>query len=142
MPVEPKYHTAEHILTAVMKELYNGIILDFHLKGNKVRCDYNVTFDSSLEDAFERIENRVNEVIIRNLDISYTNMSREEAERVARLSKVPEDKDKIRLVKIGDYNTTACSGNHVSNTSEIGKMEIRTYHQHSPDVVRLTFMLR
>lgn len=141
MPVEPRYHTAEHILTAVINEIYGGEVVEIHFKGNKARCDYRFTPDVPLEEAIRKIEKRVNEVISKNYDVSIEFAEREEAARLARLKKVPEEKEKIRLVRIGDFNITACSGEHVKNSSEVGRMEIRTFHQLTPDIVRLTFMI-
>jgi Ser-tRNA(Ala) deacylase AlaX len=83
----------------------------------------------------------VNEIISGNYDVSIEFAERGEAAKFARLKKVPEENDKIRLVKIGGFNTTACSGEHVKNTSEIGRMQIRTFHQLAPGIVRLTFMI-
>jgi misacylated tRNA(Ala) deacylase len=141
MPVEPRYHTAEHILTAVVGEIYGGEVVEIHFKGNKARCDYRFVPDVPLEEAIRRIEKRVNEVISGNHDVAIEFASREEAVKLARLKKVPEEKNKIRLIKIGGFDTTACSGEHVKNTSEIGRMEIRTFHQLEPGIVRLTFMI-
>lgn len=141
MPIDPKYHTAEHILTAVIGELYSGEVVEIHFKGNKARCDYKLSPDGPLEETIRKINNRVNEVIAADYDVSVEYASREEAARLARLKKVPEEKDKIRLVRIGGFNVTACSGEHVKKTSEIGRMEIRTFHQLEPGIVRLTFMI-
>jgi Ser-tRNA(Ala) deacylase AlaX len=141
VPVEPKYHTAEHVLTAVIKELFKGIVTDCRQKGKKVRCDYQLDTDIPLEEAIRGAEKRANEIISSNMDILIETVPREEAVKVAKLKKVPKDKDSIRLVRIGNYDVTPCSGQHVSNTDEIGKIEIRTFHQISPDTIRLTFVL-
>ncbi len=47
---DPRQHSAEHILTAVFGHLFNGKILDFRFKGDKVRCDFEIETDSPLED--------------------------------------------------------------------------------------------
>ena len=141
MPVEPRYHTAEHILTAVIGELYNGEVVEIHFKGNKARCDYRFVPDVPLEEAIRRIEKRVNEIISGNYGVAIEFAERDEAAKLAGLKKVPEENDKIRLVRIGGFNTTACSGEHVKNTSEIGPMQMRTFHQLAPGIVRLTFMI-
>ncbi|MBN2135449.1 MAG: hypothetical protein JW737_06930 [Acidobacteria bacterium] len=142
MPVEPKYHTAEHIVTAVFDELYDGILTDTRFKGIKVRLDYSVKLDEPIEEIAQKVESRANEIVKRNLDISYETITREEAEARMILRKVPADMDPIRLVHIGDYNATPCSGEHVKNTSEIGVIEIRTYNITEDGSLRITFMLR
>ena len=41
------------------------------------------------------------------------------------LSKLPEETgETLRIVKIGDYDACACIGQHVGNTSEIGRFRI------------------
>ena len=55
-------------------------------------------------------------------------MPRAEAESIADLGKLPEHaSDTLRIVRIGDYDTCACIGAHVSNTSEIGKFTILSH---------------
>jgi len=141
MPVDPKYHTAEHVLTAVISELFDGIITDSRFKGKKVRCDYRFKTDMPLEEAIKKAENRANRIISSKYDIKIETVPRDKALKMVKLRKVPEEQDPIRLVKIADYDITPCSGEHVSNTIDIGRMEIRTYHHITPDTVRLTFVL-
>lgn len=141
MPVEPKYHTAEHILTATIEELYNGTIKEVHFKGKKVRCDYAVKFDIPIEQAMTKIESRVNEIVTSDLEVTLEIIDRVEAEKRMILRKVPKDMDPIRLVKIGSFDTTPCSGEHVKRTGQVGHVEIRTYNQIDEETIRLTFML-
>lgn len=49
-PIDPKQHTAEHILTGVFGLLFNGKILDTRFKGTKIRCDYEIKSDLPLEE--------------------------------------------------------------------------------------------
>jgi Ser-tRNA(Ala) deacylase AlaX len=52
-------------------------------------------------------------------------MSRSEAATLVDLSKLPDDASQtLRVIKVGDYDACACIGQHVTNTSEIGKFEI------------------
>ncbi len=141
MAIEPRYHTAEHLQSAAFEELFEGIIVDTRFKGKKVRCDYKVKLDIPLEEAAKKIENRVNQLITDDLPVTYETVTREQAEEMMVLRKVPHDMDPIRLVKIGDYDVTPCSGEHVKSTSEIGRFESRTIHQLDDDTIRITFML-
>lgn len=53
------------------------------------------------------------------------------------LSKLPDDaSETLRIVRIGDYDTCACIGAHVSNTSEIGSFRIIS-HSYADGVWRL-----
>ncbi|MFC1655885.1 hypothetical protein ACFL3C_03385 [Patescibacteria group bacterium] len=52
---------------------------------------------------------------------------------------MPEEAEKIRIVRIGEDVITPCRGEHVKNTSEIGVIKIRTYNYINPRTLRLTF---
>ena len=55
-------------------------------------------------------------------------MNRKEASRIADLSKLSADASEIlRIIKVGEYDACACIGQHVKNTSEIGRFEILTH---------------
>lgn len=143
MPVEPRYHTAEHIISAAFERLYEGIITDTRFKGKKVRCDYRLADDDKVLDEIVRsVEEKANEIVEADIEISHETVTREEAERMMEMRKVPTDMDPIRLVRIGDFDITPCSGEHVSRTSGVGRIEIRTFTRISPDTIRLTFMLK
>ena len=123
--VDPGMHSAEHLLNQTMDRMYGcGRCFNAHVEKKKSKCDYH--FDHALtEDEAESIESTVNDIIEKNLAVSEEFISREEAARKYNLGKVPENAgDRIRIVKIGDYDACPCIGPHVQNTSEIGKFRI------------------
>ena len=64
----------------------------------------------------------------RNLDVTISFLSREEASALVDLSKLPEDASPtLRIVRVGDYDTCACIGAHVANTAEIGTFKILSH---------------
>jgi alanyl-tRNA synthetase len=73
----------------------------------------------------QEIEDKVNEVIKQHLPVTVEFCSREEVPHDVDLSKLPEEaSDLLRIVKVGNYDTCACIGTHVNNTSEIGTFKI------------------
>jgi misacylated tRNA(Ala) deacylase len=122
---DPPMHSAEHILNQTMVRMFNrGRSINAHIEKKKSRIDYNIDRDLTAEEKLE-IEKRVNDVINSNLNVSEEFISREEAERVFNLNKLPDDAgERIRIIRIGDYDACPCSGPHVSNTSEIGNFKI------------------
>ena len=95
-----------------------------HVEKKKSKCDYILDKEPTPEQVAE-IENNVNEVISRNLDVTVEFMDREQAASILDLSKLPEDASQtLRIVRIGDYDACACIGAHVANTSEIGTFKI------------------
>jgi len=140
-PTDPRQHSAEHILTAVFGLLFIGKLLDTRFKGTKVRCDFAVQSELPLEQIIEQAEAKTNEIILQNLDVTFQQMTAEEAASYCSLHRLPEGAGNIRLVRIGQDVVTPCSGPHVKNTSEIGRLRIRTFNFVEPGLIRLTFVV-
>lgn len=121
----PPMHTAEHILNQTMLRLYGcERSRNTHIERKKSKCDYTLTITPTSEQIAE-IENRVNETISRHLPVTVEFLPRDQVPACVDLGKLPENaSETLRIVKIGDYDTCACIGQHVSNTSEIGKFKI------------------
>lgn len=118
-------HTSEHILNATMVRLFGcPRSKNAHIERKKSKCDYILDSEPS-EEMVSQIENAVNDVIARGLDVTVGYVGREQAAAMVDLSKLPEDaSDTLRIVRIGDYDICACIGAHVTNTSEIGTFRI------------------
>jgi Ser-tRNA(Ala) deacylase AlaX len=134
-------HTAEHILNQTMVRIF-GISRSFsnHIERKKSKCDYH--FDRPLTDEeIEKINTLVNQIISKKYDVKEHFISRQEASAEFDLSKLPEEKgETIRIIKVGDYDSCPCSGEHVKNTSEIGKFAISTV-SHENGVLRIRYKL-
>ncbi len=134
-------HTAEHLLNATMVKKF-GCSRSFnaHIERKKSKCDYHLDSEPTSEEMNE-IENMVNQVISQNLPVTSELVRRSEVEGKVDLSKLPEDAGvMLRVVKVGDYDICACIGDHVENTSEIGKFKISTY-SYQDGVLRIRFKL-
>ena len=107
-----------------------------HVERKKSKCDYILDSEPTPEQVAE-IEAKVNEAIAAGLDVVIEFMDREKAAAIVDLSKLPDDaSETLRIVRIGDYDTCACIGAHVSNTSEIGSFRIIS-HSYADGVWRL-----
>jgi misacylated tRNA(Ala) deacylase len=122
---DPRMHSAEHILNQTMVRMFNkGRSFSNHIEKKKSKCDYHFDRDLTTEEISE-IENRVNAEIRKNYGVSEEFLPREKAEKDYFLGRLPSDAgDKIRIIKIGDYDACPCSGIHVKNTSEISGFKI------------------
>ena len=118
-------HTAEHILNQTMVRMFNcGRSMNAHIERKKSKCDYMLA-EAPTPEQVEAIVLKVNEVIDMQLPVVEELMSRSEAATLVDLSKLPDDASQtLRIIKVGDYDACACIGQHVTNTSEIGKFEI------------------
>lgn len=121
-------HSAEHILNQTMVRMFGcGRSVNAHIEKKKSKCDYYLE-EAPTEEQIVEIEARVNEVISQNLPVWEELMSREEAAKIADLSKLSaEASDTLRVIRIGEYDACACIGQHVSNTSEIGIFKILSH---------------
>ncbi len=134
-------HSAEHLLSAVMRRLYGSPRnLEMHLGAKKCKCDYRVPRPLDSGD-LAQIESAVNAEIVADHPILVTTLSRAEAERRLDLWKVPAEATMIRIVRIGGIDETACSGDHVERTGKIGRFVIKSADPRSPDVIRIRWTL-
>ncbi len=135
-----RMHSAEHLLTAVMRRLYGSPRnLEFHLGDRKTKCDYEVVRPLGPEDA-RSIENAVNAEIRRDHPVNVMQITRGDAQHLD-LWKVPPDAETIRVVRVGDVDETPCSGEHVEHAGEIGRFVLKSYEMRSPTLVRIRFGL-
>lgn len=118
-------HTAEHILNQTMVRMFAcGRSVNAHIERKKSKCDYLLT-QAPTPEQVDAIVSRVNEVINSKLPVYEQLMSRSEAATLVDLTKLPDDaSDTLRIIRVGDYDACACIGQHVDNTSEIGRFEI------------------
>ena len=121
-------HTAEHILNATMIKMFGcPRSRNAHIEKKKSKCDYILDAEPT-EAQIAEIEAKVNEVIGQNLDVTIEFMPLAQAGAYVDLSKLPENvSETLRIVKVGDYDTCACIGAHVENTSGIGTFKILSH---------------
>ncbi len=118
-------HTCEHILNQTLVRMFGcGRSVNAHIERKKSKCDYLLN-EAPTEAQIAEITQKVNEVIDAHLPVYEELMSREEAAKIADLSKLPADaSETLRVIRVGDYDACACIGQHVDNTSELGRFEI------------------
>ena len=118
-------HTCEHILNQTMVRMFGcGRSVNAHIERRKSKCDYMLSQAPTDEQIIE-ITNRVNQIIDSHVPVFEELMSREAAAKIADLSKLPADaSETLRVIRVGDYDACACIGQHVDNTSELGRFEI------------------
>jgi misacylated tRNA(Ala) deacylase len=120
-----RMHSAEHILNQTMVRMFGcGRCFSAHITKKKSKCDYH--FDRPLsEEEMREIEGRVNEVIETGVPLTEEYLNQEEARRHYSLERLPEGTgNRLRIVRIGDYDACPCIGSHVRTTKEIGRFRI------------------
>ena len=118
-------HTAEHILNQTMIRVFGcKRSMNAHIERKKSKCDYFLT-EVPTEAQMQEVERRVNEEIAKHYPVTIDFVSLEEAAKIVDLSKLPDQVgETIRIIRVGDYDSCACIGQHVQNTSEIGTFKM------------------
>lgn len=122
---DPRMHSAEHIVNRTMIRMFDcGRSFSAHIEKKKSKLDYH--FDRPMTDAEKsELERRVNEVIEAGLPIDEEFIPRAEAEEKFNLGRLPADAgDRIRIIRVGDYDACPCIGPHVKSTGEIGGFRV------------------
>jgi len=137
----PQMHSAEHILNQTMVRMF-GCERSFsnHIEKKKSKCDYH--FERNLtENEIDEINSNVNKIIQQDLQVAEEFISRKDTGEKFNLTRLPDDSgDKIRIIKIGDYDACPCSGLHVAHTKEIGRFNINST-SFNDGVLRIRFKL-
>lgn len=122
-----RYHTAQHLLSAVLLDMYDAETTGNQLYDDRARidCAYERFHGADLED----IEDDVQSLIDDDLPVRWYELSRERAEAEldpsrTRLDLLPDAVDPVRIVEIEGVDRTACAGTHVSGTGDIGQFRI------------------
>lgn len=138
---DPRMHTAEHILNQTMVRMFKcGRSFNSHIERKKSKCDYRIGREVT-QDEVKLIEETVNRIISLNLNITEDFVTKAHAAVFLDLTKLPPDApDEIRVIRVGDYDSCACIGPHVSNTSEIGTFSILS-SDYNDGIIRLRFKL-
>lgn len=137
----PPMHTCEHIVNRTMVNLFGcGRAVSAHIERKKSKLDF-VLPQAPTDEEIEQIEAKVNEVIVRHLDVTVKFISQQEAAGQFDLKRLPEGaSDTVRVVSVGDYDDCLCIGTHVANTSEIGTFKIIS-HDYKDGIFRMRFKL-
>lgn len=134
-----KLHTATHLLHKALQ-----IVLGDHVrqKGSNITAE-RLRFDFShpekmTQEQIQKVEELVNKQIQRNLEVSQTVTTVEEAKKRGAMA-LFSDKygEQIKLYQIGDFSLEVCGGPHVKNTNELGHFKIAKEQAVSAGVRRI-----
>jgi len=113
-------HTGQHLLSAVLEELFSLKTVSFHLGSDSSTIDVE---GGALDPrTVQEAETRANQLIWENRPVS---IHFEDATEVSGLRKPSGRQGTLRIVSIADLDRSACGGTHVRSTGEIGPVLLR-----------------
>ncbi|MBI6873942.1 alanine--tRNA ligase [Clostridium aciditolerans] len=119
-------HTATHILNEALRKVLGEHV---HQSGSyvddeRLRFDFN-HFEAASAEELKKIENLVNENIMKVLNVETQVMTLEEARESGAIALFDgKYKDEVRVVVVGNFSKELCGGTHVGNSGEIGLFKI------------------
>ena len=138
-PNQGRLQTAEHILARTIEHNIpesKFIISTFTEESGKIEI-YAKTDLRKID--IMKLQNDVNAIIQKNLQLKKYIIQREEAETEFDLTRLPSSVKEIRIVEIEGFDKTPCKDRHVENTSQIGNFEILKVKKTGKDQYRLVF---
>ncbi|MGV9168730.1 MAG: alanyl-tRNA editing protein [Promethearchaeia archaeon] len=144
-----RFHTAQHILSRYLQKNYGLETAGSMIKPDHGRADYQ-PIDDFGNDMKAQVEDGVNSIIQKGIDVEMRFMPREEAieflesrgYQTRYIQMVPDFVKIFRIIVIGDYDAASCAGTHVRNTREIGGIEITENKNMGSEKQRIYFGLR
>lgn len=112
------HHTAQHIISGLAEQRFGLQTTSVHIGLERCTVDFDRKVDWDILTALER---EVMEVVSLNLPVETTF---DEMEVRTRDDLKPIAGDVIRVVKIGEYDASACCGAHVGSTGQIGLVRL------------------
>lgn len=121
-----RYHTACHVLSAVIHKETGAKITGNQIGVDKTRVDFSLeNFDRGQIKSYQ---DKVNKIINQEIPVNIKILSREDAFKIPDIVKLkmdfPESVKEIRIIELENLDMQACGGTHVRNTAEIGPIEI------------------
>lgn len=139
-------HTASHVLYGAGRRRFDELgYAGFDIGTEKVRVDLETGRDVDDEELVE-LERLSNRAVWDSLPVTWEQRPVEEArgtDPIAFNTKTEEgvmaDADTVRVVTIDGWDTAACGGTHVSNTAEIGPIEVLERSNPGAGMTRIEF---
>jgi len=120
-------HTATHLLHYALRNIVDRSIVQAGslVAPDRLRFDFN-HYGPVPEEKLEAIENLVNEIILKNLQVNvYSDVPIEEAKKMGAVALFGEKYgEKVRVVEVEGISREFCGGTHVRRTGDIGPFKI------------------
>lgn len=138
-----KLHTATHIMLAGLRKMFGT---DVYQKGSNItperlRFDFNLDHKMTQEE-IKQLEEFVNEVIKKGIEVTNEEMTLEEAKKQGALGTFEAKYgEKVKVYTIGDVDKQICGGPHAKNTADLHHFKITKEESSSSGIRRIKAVL-
>ncbi len=128
--IEIKYHTATHLLNAALRQVLGNQVMQKGSNITKERLRFDFSYPQKMTEVEKKkVEEIVNDKIAEKLPVSFMEMPKTEAEKIALHSFNEKYGDIVKVYFIGNeqsgyFSREFCGGPHVSNTGGLGHFKI------------------
>jgi len=117
-----KQHTAQHLLSAILKDEHDLNTVGFRMSENYSTIDIDKRVSTKI---IEDVEAKSNQTIHDSLKVYEKTYSKNETQNLNLRKDISEKiTDDIRVIYIDNLDASACGGFHVNNTLEINMIKI------------------
>ncbi len=138
-----RHHTAIHVVSSIAMREFGAMITGNQISQEYSRIDFN--FKDWNNNISKLLQDRVNEELLKNQEVTVLSMKREEILNVEGALKVDPrllpSSEMLRVVKIGEIDIQPDGGTHVKNTSEVGTIDIYKTENKGKNNKRMYFSL-
>ena len=119
-------HSATHLLQKALRDVLGDHV---HQAGSLVEPDFLrfdfTHFSAVTAEELQKVENAVNEAILKGLPVETKEMPIDEARKAGATALFGEKYgDIVRVVNMGGYSVELCGGTHLDNTAKAGAFHI------------------
>jgi len=121
-----KLHTATHLLNQALRIILGRddiMQVGSNITAERLRFDFSYP-DKLSEEQMKKVEDLVNEQIIKDLPVTFELMDKEEALKIAVGAFAERYAEKVKVYSVGDYSKEICGGPHVERTGVLGKFKL------------------
>ena len=136
-----RLHTAAHLLLAALRKVLGDHVIQkgSNITAERLRFDFSHS-EKMTDEQKQEVENLVNEIIKKDLPVSFEEMSKGEAGKQGVLCAF-EYGDRVKVYSVGDFSKEACNGPHAEQTGQLGHFKIIKEQSSSAGVRRIKAVL-
>ncbi|MDQ5943775.1 MAG: alanyl-tRNA synthetase, partial [Patescibacteria group bacterium] len=143
-----RYHTATHLMYKALREVLGDHVMQrgSNITTERMRFDFSHP-EKMTPEQIAQVEKMVNDVITKDMPVSFVEMSKDDAFAQGALGAFGEKyPEVVKVYTVGDpegeyYSKEICGGPHVVCTGEIGKFKIVKEESSSAGVRRIKAMI-